>query len=102
MIESVTPNASGPAKTAPQAQAPAAKAEESAKADVKFAIITTPLSPRLKYDSVSGVVITEFLDGRGSVTSQIPSSAVMAYLRVGLNSDGRDEKNDTAVPGGNI
>jgi|ERR1043166_5441160 hypothetical protein len=98
----IVTNASGPAKAAPQAPAPAAKAEESVKADVKVAVVTTPLSPRLKYDAVSGVVITEFLDGRGSVASQAPSAAVMAYLRVGLNADGRDEKDESVPSGGSV
>jgi hypothetical protein len=52
----------------------------------------TPLSPRLRYDSVSGIVITEFLDQAGGVQTQAPSNAVLAYLRAGLSADGTKQK----------
>ncbi|MBI3418877.1 MAG: hypothetical protein HY053_01915 [Proteobacteria bacterium] len=51
-----------------------------------------PISPRLRFDSVSGVVVTEFLK-RGSIQAQVPSDAVLAYLRQGLQADGLS-KND--------
>lgn len=93
MIETVTnkpvsaptpvASTSGKTETAP-AKADTAKAQQAA----------TPINPRLRYDAVSGVVITEFLDQAGSVQAQAPSSAVMAYLRAGLSKDGltREEK----------
>ncbi len=46
------------------------------------------LSPTSKVDPMSGVVITEYLSDAGEVTSQIPSTAAIAYLRVGLTASG--------------
>jgi len=48
----------------------------------------TPISPRITVDPFAGV-ITEFLNTSGQVQSQIPSAAVVAYLRAGLNADGQ-------------
>jgi hypothetical protein len=94
MIESVTnkpvsapaPVASSSGKT----ESAPAKATETAKVQQA----ATPINPRLRYDAVSGVVITEFLDQAGSIQAQTPSSAVVAYLRAGLSKDGmtREEK----------
>lgn len=50
-----------------------------------------PLNPRLVYDRLAGVVITEFLNHAGTVQLQTPSSAVLAYLRVGLGADGHSK-----------
>lgn len=55
-----------------------------------------PISPRLRYDSVSGVVITEFLDRTGAIQAQSPTNAVLAYLRAGLGSDGVAKKDSSA------
>lgn len=49
----------------------------------------SPLSPRLRFDPSSGIVITEFLDQNGGLQAQSPSNAVLAYLRVGLAADGQ-------------
>jgi hypothetical protein len=46
------------------------------------------ISPRIVVDPLAGV-ITEFLNSNGQIQSQIPSSAVVAYLRVGLAADGQ-------------
>jgi hypothetical protein len=48
----------------------------------------TPISPRLVVDPMAGV-ITQFLSATGTVESQIPSAAVVAYLRAGLTADGQ-------------
>jgi hypothetical protein len=48
----------------------------------------TPISPRIVVDPLAGV-ITEFLNTTGQVQSQIPSAAVVAYLRVGLDASGQ-------------
>lgn len=58
----------------------------------------TPLSPRLRYDAVSGVVITEFLDHAGAISAQTPNNAVLAYLRAGLGSDGRAKEENGKTP----
>jgi hypothetical protein len=47
----------------------------------------TSISPRIVVDPLAGV-ITQFLSSTGQVESQIPSSAVVAYLRAGLQADG--------------
>jgi len=75
----------------------AAKSGSSAKAEpAKIATVvdTQPISPRLRFDAVSGVVVTEFLNG-SSVTSQTPSAAALAYLRVGLSADGTSRNDKT-------
>jgi hypothetical protein len=48
----------------------------------------TPISPRIVVDPLAGV-ITQFLSATGTVQSQIPSAAVVAYLRAGLTSSGQ-------------
>lgn len=54
----------------------------------------SPISPRLRYDAGSGVVVTEFLDHTGNVQTQSPGNAALAYLRAGLGVDGRVIKKD--------
>ena len=50
-----------------------------------------PLNPRLRYDRLAGVVVTEFLNQSGTVQLQTPSNAVLAYLKAGLGVDGRSK-----------
>lgn len=47
----------------------------------------TPISPRIVVDPLAGP-ITEFLTTSGQVQAQIPSAAVVAYLRAGLTAEG--------------
>ena len=47
----------------------------------------SPISPRIVVDPLAGV-ITQFLSSSGVLQSQIPSAAVVAYLRAGLTPDG--------------
>lgn len=85
-------------KTAPSVKAPivdssangAASAQSStgAQSDAKTG---KALNPRLVYDKLAGVVVTEFLNGSGVVQLQTPSSAVLAYLRVGLSAEGHSK-----------
>jgi hypothetical protein len=46
-----------------------------------------PISPRIIVDPLAGV-ITQFLGTNGELQSQIPSAAVVAYLRAGLTPEG--------------
>lgn len=55
-----------------------------------------PLSPRMRVDPSAGVVVMEYLNDSGEVTSQLPSEAVVAYLRSGLSVDGTPT--DDGVP----
>ncbi len=48
-----------------------------------------PLSPSTRADPTTGVLITEYFTNEGSVRSQIPSQAALAYLRSGLTLDGQ-------------
>jgi hypothetical protein len=48
---------------------------------------TQSISPRIIVDPVAGA-ITQFLNTTGQVETQIPSAAVVAYLRAGLTSAG--------------
>ena len=52
------------------------------------------ISPRIVVDPLAGP-ITQFLNSTGQVQSQIPSSAVVAYLRAGLTSQGLSKPNET-------
>ena len=45
------------------------------------------ISPRIVIDPIAGA-ITQFLNTSGQVEIQIPSAAVVAYLRAGLTSEG--------------
>lgn len=56
-----------------------------------------PLSPRMKADPTAGVIIMEYLSDGGDKTAQIPSEAVVAYLRSGLSADGTPMKESTSV-----
>ena len=47
------------------------------------------ISPTMKSDPMSGVLITEYLSSNGDVRVQIPSDVVVAYLRSGLTSTGQ-------------
>ncbi len=94
MIDQLSSATSKPAP-AVSAPAPAATRKPSASPDV---VPVAPISPRLRYDSTSGVVVTEFLKENGNVDSQIPSAAVLAYLRVGLQADGTGAPQENAEP----
>lgn len=92
MIDSVTHKASAVLKAPSDAAVGSAKlAQDQGKSNIEKVAEQSapPLNPRLRYDSSSGIVVTEFLDHSGSVQTQAPSNAVLAYLRVGLNKDGR-------------
>jgi hypothetical protein len=48
---------------------------------------SAPISPSIVVDPLAGP-ITEFLSANGQIQAQIPSAAVVAYLRAGLTSSG--------------
>ena len=48
----------------------------------------TAISPRLVYNPVAGVVVTQFLGNGGEVELQLPSKAAIAYLQAGLTQTG--------------
>jgi hypothetical protein len=54
---------------------------------------TAPISPRIVVDPLAGV-ITQFLTSTGGIEAQIPSQAVVAYLRAGLEADGTSRPSD--------
>jgi len=45
-------------------------------------------SPHAVIDASTGVVVQQYLNTDGTLQSQSPSSAVIAYLRAGLTPDG--------------
>lgn len=55
-----------------------------------------PISPVLRSDPLAGVMITEYRSEDGTVTSQIPSAAAVAYLRMGLTATGEKPQDETA------
>lgn len=55
-----------------------------------------PLSPVVRQDGLSGVLVTQYFSGDGQVESQIPSDAVLNYLRQGLTATG-EKKVDVAT-----
>lgn len=54
------------------------------------------LSPAIRFDPASGIMITEYFDGKGDVQTQIPSAASVAYLRVGLTATGESPRKTEA------
>lgn len=89
MIDAVTHKAAALLKSNPEAAFSAGKNTDVPTKAEKSEPSATPISPRLRFDAQAGVVITEFLDQSGSVSAQAPTNAVLAYLRAGLDSDGR-------------
>jgi hypothetical protein len=82
--------AAAPAPSAPKASAPAT-ASSLATQQVQ------PLSPNIKIDPMSGVMITEYLNSSGAVQSQIPSAVAVAYMRIGLTAEGLPKTNPNAA-----
>ncbi len=94
-IDAVTPVGIAPVK-APAKPATGTDVKPTTEAAPKAAADSVaPINPRLRYDPTSGVVVTEFLDSSGTVQTQAPSTAVLAYLRAGLTEDGLGKKDET-------
>lgn len=74
----------------------ASSASSTAKSEAGSGVQVSPLSPRMKADPTAGVVIMEYLTDSGEKTAQIPSEAVVAYLRSGLSADGSPMKDQSA------
>lgn len=74
----------------------ASSAASAAQNEAQQGLQVTPLSPRMKADPTAGVVIMEYLTDAGEKTAQIPSEAVVAYLRSGLTADGSPAKDEVA------
>ncbi len=79
------------AASAPVAAASAAVAESVA---VKSSGQLKPISPVIRQDSVSGVLITQYLSTEGQVKAQFPSTVAVAYLRAGLTENGALRKDN--------
>jgi len=69
-------------------QSPVVDIVSSAKDNVDVATQTAPLSPRMTSDPAAGVIVMEYLSDDGSMTMQLPSRTVVAYLRSGLSEAG--------------
>lgn len=91
MVEAITNKTIANVKANTTADAPAGVVAAQAGSASAKTVNAQPLNPRLRYDTLSGIVITEFLNQSGSVQLQTPSSAVLAYLRVGLGADGHSK-----------
>ena len=52
-------------------------------------------SSRLIDNPLAGVVVTQYLDTRGTIVTQVPSAVIVAYLQDGLTSNGESKP---AVP----
>jgi hypothetical protein len=97
MVEAITTKTIANVKANPAAESSASKSasgqgNSALKAD---ALNSQPLNPRLRFDRLAGVVVTEFLSQSGAVQLQTPSNAVLAYLKVGLNADGKSKYQPT-------
>ena len=55
------------------------------------------LSPQMRSDPVSGVLVVQYLSEGGDVTAQIPSDAALAYLRAGLTETGHTQRDEPAA-----
>jgi hypothetical protein len=100
MVEAITSKTTATTKTTTTSDAATNRAALNQASDkAKTAALNAqPLNPRLVYDRLAGVVVTEFLNSSGVVQLQAPSAAVLAYLRVGLGSDGRSLPSDDPQP----
>lgn len=47
-------------------------------------------------DPTSGVFVSEQLDSSGNIIAQTPQSTALAYLRIGLNSEGLPKQSTVA------
>ena len=72
--------------SAPRPAAPLAPASTPAAASSQPQI--QRMSPTMTFDPSSGVMITQYLGSDGKVQAQLPSTAAVAYLRVGLTATG--------------
>jgi hypothetical protein len=96
---------SGPISNALSAQtvalpaSPPPAASSSAASQSSAQPLIPHLTSRLVDDPVSGIVITQYLNIQGQIVSQVPPSAVVAYLQDGLTSDGfvKSQPRQTAV-----
>lgn len=93
MVDAITNNTAKGVRANSAADSSAGKSTPASPStlNAKNNINTQPLNPRLVYDNLAGVVVTEFLNQSGSVQLQTPSNAVLAYLRVGLGVDGHSK-----------
>jgi hypothetical protein len=91
MVDAITAKTVTATKPLPADSSAGGSAGASAAAIKAAQTTSQPLNPRLVYDRLAGVVITEFLSQSGNVELQTPSSAVLAYLRVGLGADGHSK-----------
>lgn len=95
MLEAVGNGGTGVSGTArASASSSAASASYSATTE---GVQAAPLSPRMTVDPSAGVVIMEYLTDSGDKTAQLPSEAVVAYLRSGLSADGTPIKDKSAL-----
>lgn len=99
MTEAVA--SAGVANTAPPVRAVAAAAPVSTQPaeslPLKALARVQPISPVIKSDAVSGTLITQYFTGSGQVETQIPSVAVLAYLRQGLTPTGLPKESQDAT-----
>lgn len=75
----------------------AATAASAARDEVESGVKVVPLSPRMKADPAAGVIIMEYLSETGEKSAQLPSEAVVAYLRSGLSADGSPIKDKAGL-----
>lgn len=83
MVDAVGLNGGGGslgAIRAVQASAPM----ENASTTEGSAVSTQPLSPSMRSDPTTGILITEYFSSSGQVRMQIPSQAAIAYMRSGM------------------
>lgn len=92
MVDAITAKSAGQAKPPIVDTSTSAPSSAQASANLKQGITSgQPLNPRLVYDKLAGIVITQFLSQSGTIQLQTPSNAVLAYLRVGLGADGQSK-----------
>ncbi|NDE90279.1 MAG: hypothetical protein EB059_03955 [Alphaproteobacteria bacterium] len=92
MVEAITTKTIANAKATPVADSSVQKSASTVgEKAAEVASASQPLNPRLRYDRLAGVVVTEFMNHAGTVQLQTPSTAVLAYLRAGLGADGHSK-----------
>ena len=101
MVESVGSIAAGIGAGAARLAHESLRSSDAQGSAVTGALATTvqkALSPNMHADPVSGVLVVQYLSGKGDVTTQLPSAVALAYLRSGLTETGQPrEKADNVA-----
>ncbi len=88
----------GVSRRAPAVSAASSAAATAAAGAASASQQVRPVSPSMRSDPMSGVLVTEYLSSNGDVQVQIPSAASVAYMRIGLTATGEPKRDENENP----